>query len=427
MGRGRDPGLSCGQQNSTCSRPRHIYHGQVAKSHEGHVQGPPHHLQQGRRGTAPGINEDHQGQNLVKPLWGKQVTPQDVIIAKKSRKEEKTPSWMVGNCRSFTQKHVNYQHCTTTEGLLGIYDVDKMVPYCNPDDEMEIRGYASLRQDLYSQLQLSDGTSLIAEVHQKQALGHVEVVIPSTKEAEAMVAMMNKNVPAYLTFYTKDLGMDMCFIHELLNESCDPTLIHATSQCKWDSKMKMLETPQDLEAKKEKQMEDANFYVDIFGQFMKGKKEEKVYIDPENMFDLDGEASVKSIWRKPADADKKPTRYGGSPGAPIFQVGGKKKQEGVNVETVESDSDDMEEVEATANASANFATLSREELIARLQKANISHQSTGSAPNNGKRSHSKSHEEEEDSSSSNGSLALGSSSGSSAESTEGGLDETGSG
>ena len=197
--------------------------------------------------------------------------------------------------------------------------------------------------------------------------------------------MMNKNIPAYLTFYTKDLGMHMCFIHELLNESCDPTLIHATSQCKWDSTTKMLETPQDLEAKKEKQMEDANFYVDIFGQFMKGKKEEKVYIDPENMFDLDGEASVKSIRRKPADADKKPTRYGSSPGAPIFQVGGKKKQEGVNVETVESDSNDVEEVKATASASANFATLSREELIACLQKANISHQSTGSAPNNGKR------------------------------------------
>ncbi len=71
--------------------------------------------------------------------------------------------------------------------------------------------------------------------------------------------------------------------------------MHVINQCKWDSMPQTLATPQELEAKDEKLIEDANFYVNVFGKFMKGKKEEKVFISPENMYDLDGEHSAKLI------------------------------------------------------------------------------------------------------------------------------------
>ena len=116
---------------------------------------------------------------------------------------------------------------------------------------------------------------------------------------------------------------------------------------------------------------------------------------------------MKSIRERPGKGKK----YGGSPGAPAFQVGEEKTP--VKASIAIDDSDEDEEV--------NLSNLSKKELIARLEKATISDKSKGSAPaSETEKSHSNSEEEESsfpDSSDESGSDASSTSS-SSAESNE---------
>ena len=142
------------------------------------------------------------------------------------------------------------------------------------------------------------------------------------------------------------------------------------------------------------------------------KKGTTTYTDPKNIYNLDGTHSVKTMTDRPG------SKYDGSPGAPTFQVGGQQKQqqggerskEGEAIE-VGNDTDD--------NMSA-LSNLSKEELIARLRKASVSPQPTGSAPASGKRRpRSDSSDDGESSSSSDSSSE--SSSDSSAEFLAGGL------
>ena len=78
------------------------------------------------------------------------------------------------------------------------------------------------------------GHSLIAEAQTRDHMGSVDIVIPNTPEAETMMAMMNKQLPAYLILYLDDLGMDKYFIRELLTRSCCPELMHEINSCQWD-------------------------------------------------------------------------------------------------------------------------------------------------------------------------------------------------
>ena len=66
---------------------------------------------------------------------------------------------------------------------------------------------------------MDDRHSLIAEAHQRGHMGSVDIVIPNRPEAETMVEMMNKQLPAYITFYLDALGMDEDFIRKLLNRA----------------------------------------------------------------------------------------------------------------------------------------------------------------------------------------------------------------
>ena len=90
---------------------------------------------------------------------------------------------------------------------------------------------------------MDDRHSLIDEAHQRGHMRSVDIVIPNIPEAETMVAMMNKQLPAYLTFYLDDLGMDKDFISKLLTRSCCPSLMHEIYSCQWDKETKMLTTP----------------------------------------------------------------------------------------------------------------------------------------------------------------------------------------
>ena len=90
---------------------------------------------------------------------------------------------------------------------------------------------------------MDDGHSLIAEAHQRGHMGSVDIVIPNTPEAETMVSRMNKQLPAFMTFYLDDIGMDRDFISKLLTRACCPALMHEINSCQWYKETKVLTTP----------------------------------------------------------------------------------------------------------------------------------------------------------------------------------------
>ena len=103
------------------------------------------------------------------------------------------------------------------------------------------------------------------------------------------------------------------------------------------------------------------------------------HVDPEHIYDLDGTHSVKSIQEHPGKGNK----HGGSPGASVFWVGGEQKQKQTVIEL------------DNKNEEMDLSGMTRDELITRLQKANISGKSEDSAPTSeDEKSHSDSEEEE---------------------------------
>ena len=177
--------------------------------------------------------------------------------------------------------------------------------------------------------------------------------------------------------------------------------MHSINRCKWNSDKRILTTPEDEEEANKQALVDAAWYKDTFGDFLEGKvkkgKGKKVYVDPENLYDLDGDESSKSIRQKPGS---KPTirGYEGSPGAPTFQVGEKqRKKREAEVEPIDVGMEDKVDDDADATDSVNYGNLTREELIElakKLKQTSVSTKPTDSAPNSGSRSLPTSDEEE---------------------------------
>ena len=328
---------------------------------------------------------------LVEKMWGKQAAISKPIITDK-RDRKKTKAWEIANAKSYSKKHVNLQATMTAVGFSGLWDIDIEVPVYSVTEPTKELGRLTARQVLYSQLKLPDGHSLFADIHQEQAMADVEAVVPRTPDAETMTLMMEKNIAAYLRFYLKDANMPEDFVTRLLDVSCDPSILHEAKHCTWDSKTRVLTTPKDEEEKKNKAIEEAAWYNDVYSELMASPKKggrkggDKVYTDPENIYDLDGENSVKTLSQKPG------SRYGGSPGAPTFRVGQGKK-------AAQEKDGDVIDVDAGDDVSV-LSTLSREELIRRLREANLESNQKGSAPNSAedKRSQSESDSGEEGSS-----------------------------
>ena len=61
---------------------------------------------------------------------------------------------------------------------------------------------------------------------------------------------MSKKIPAYLTFYLDDIGMDKYFIKKLLTRACCPELMHEIHSCQWDKETKVLIIPGEMRNKK---------------------------------------------------------------------------------------------------------------------------------------------------------------------------------
>ena len=126
------------------------------------------------------------------------------------------------NMARYIRRHVNYLSSMTYEGLVGFVDLDREVAFYAESNESKVMGYMSLCHVLYKFLKLSGGHSLIGEIHQENDLASVDIVIANAPEAETMVAMMNKNLAAYLTHYLKDAGLNEDFIKRLVDRAIDP-------------------------------------------------------------------------------------------------------------------------------------------------------------------------------------------------------------
>ena len=114
----------------------------------------------------------------------------------------------------------------TAEELVGIIDFGVTETVYSFSDPTKAVATMNLCHVLYKYVKMDDGHSLIAKAHQRGYMGSVDIVIPNTPEAETMVAMINNQLPVYLTFYLDDLGMDKYFIRKLLTRASCPALMH---------------------------------------------------------------------------------------------------------------------------------------------------------------------------------------------------------
>ena len=184
----------------------------------------------------------------------------------------------------------------TCDNLRGIVNLDAEV-VVKKGSTKEDPTVVSLRQVLLFKFKLSDGTSLVAEVHQRGTMGLVDVIVPNIPEAEAMLLMMNRHFPAFCVHYLTEKGMDKKLVMELVREVCCPTLVGSIKECQWDSATRTITTAAQIEEDARMQeMEKAAWYQDEFGKNMLEKvRKTKSYADAEALYALDGERSVKTL------------------------------------------------------------------------------------------------------------------------------------
>ncbi len=240
--------------------------------------------------------------NNIQEMWGRQVHISEVA-------DNNTPAGELKRYVKFAQHHVNFHCSMTCEDIRGIVHLDATAPVLSASTGEQI-GSLSLRQVLLKYLKMNDGTSLIAEIHQRGTMGIVEIIVPNTPEAEAMVLMMNCQFPAFCYHALQKADLDLPFIKTLLKEACCPTLVATIHNCKWDAETNTISTPEQIaEEKRMAEIEKAAWYRDEFGKHMvDGMKKAKQYTDPEALYMLDGERSVKTLHarndRQPIEVDE---------------------------------------------------------------------------------------------------------------------------
>ncbi len=192
------------------------------------------------------------------------------------------------------QSHTNYQMSMTSEELEGIISLDEHISIYHPSTA-EIVGSLSLRMVLLNYLKMQDGHPIIAEAHQEGLCKPVYVVIPQAEEAEQMIGMMHKNLPAFLFHLLTKVGFIDDFIKDLLKRTCEASLVAEMPLCKWDCATCTLTTPADEKHEQAiKAFEGAAWFKDEFGILKKGAKAPS-RLPKEALFNLDGVASVKTI------------------------------------------------------------------------------------------------------------------------------------
>jgi hypothetical protein len=186
--------------------------------------------------------------------------------------------------------HANYQCSMILEDIQGIATLDSIAEAFDKDGTS--MGIVSLRGLMLKHLRLNDGMQLIAELHQASGLmGKVFAVINQHPEAERMVAMMKKNIAAYLINVFQDRGFKLSFIRELVKISCDTTLFANADACIWNKDTGVLTTLQEKESGDAmRDLASALWYRDAFAglNLTGGPKAKRQPPPPDAMFDIDG-------------------------------------------------------------------------------------------------------------------------------------------
>jgi hypothetical protein len=137
----------------------------------------------------------------------------------------------------FAMKHTNYQGSMMGKTITGITLLDGEV------SPTAGGGAESLRMVMLNYLKMKDKFSLFAELHQTEELGAVLAIIPACSKAETMVHTMNKQVAAFLYYFLKDTALPVKFIMDLLQATCDATLVAEIKDWDWDLDTQTLTTP----------------------------------------------------------------------------------------------------------------------------------------------------------------------------------------
>ena len=223
----------------------------------------------------------------VEEMWGVHAHLSEVTDALSTVREAKRQV-------DVAQAHTNYQLSMVTEELNGVVNVDEPLVILHPTTNMEV-GTLSLRTVLLNYLKMEDGHPMIAEVHQEEICKPTHVIVPQTEEAERMIGMMNKNLPAFIYHMLLEIDFTEDIINKLLKNSCEASLVAQISQCKWVSSTRTLTTPEEeIRDKAVKSLEMAAWFKDEFG-FLKRGPQQMPALPIDAQFDLGATGSVKTI------------------------------------------------------------------------------------------------------------------------------------
>jgi hypothetical protein len=193
------------------------------------------------------------------------------------------------------QKHINYEVSKTAEELAGVIDLDHLTAIIHPTSGKVVARY-SLWHILLIFIKMSDGCAAIAEAHQQDLSMPVHLIVPNTPEVERLIEMMNKNLPAFLFHTLKEQDLPDELIDELLQKSCEATMLADMHHCKWDAANRVLTTEDKLaQAEKTKAFEGAVWFKDDFGLLGQSARNQKRYAAPKSLFNLDNTGSRRTI------------------------------------------------------------------------------------------------------------------------------------
>ena len=222
---------------------------------------------------------------VLQKYFGKNAHASNVIEVKKgaAAKRESGQQFVQGKVdmsalASHCRKHINYMGNTRYDGIMGILDLDKPIPFYSASDPNKVAGWYTLRRAMYEKFKMSDGHRLFWEVHQPAAMGPVDVVVPNCEEAERLILMINKNAAAFFINYLRDYGnMPEEFVKRMVRATMDPSKVNLVEDCVWQKADMVLITKADKEAEELQAMEDAAWYKDEIGDHMtsKDKKSKK--------------------------------------------------------------------------------------------------------------------------------------------------------
>ncbi len=226
-------------------------------------------------------------------FWGSHVLISAVV-------EYDSPPGDILRLQKEAKNHTCFQVSMTCMQLWGILDIDQEVPLKILENGEETGGRLSMRQVLPKHFRTRDNKSpLLAEIHQCQHGAPVEIVMPNTREAEAMVGDMNRQLPAFIKHYLVDKGFKPDFVNRLIVASCCPVLVGKMNSVTWDAKTMNLLTPEDGKdwdslAVFEKQ----DWYFDLHQLRVSPKKIAHQYTAPEALFNLDADRLVTTLHNK---------------------------------------------------------------------------------------------------------------------------------